>query len=130
MKIKFAPILVLASTVLSTSAFANSLVEGDADAGKTKAITCTACHGQEGNSANPLWPNIAGQSASYTVAQLKAFKSGDRVNPLMTSQAMLLTDEDMNNLAVYFEGLPAAAQAVADASLVNRAESNSARVGR
>ena len=122
MKIKFAPTLALAATLLASPALANSLIEGDAEAGKAKAITCTACHGQEGNSASPLWPNIAGQSARYTVAQLKAFKDGDRADPLMTSQAMLLSDEDMNNIAVYFEGLPAAAQAVADASAVDRAE--------
>ena len=40
----------------------------------------------------------------------------------MSSQAMLLSDEDIANLAVYFESLPAAAQAVADASLVDRGE--------
>lgn len=122
MKIKFAPILTLATTLLATPALANSLVEGDADAGKSRSITCTACHGQEGNSASPLWPNLAGQSASYTVAQLQAFKKGDRSDPLMSSQAMLLSDEDMNNIAVYFEELPAAAQAVSDPSKVDRAE--------
>ena len=69
-----------------------------------------------------MWPNIAGQGAPYIVRQIKAFQSGARSDPLMTSQAMLLSDEDMKDLAVYFESLPAAAQAVADTSLIDRAE--------
>ena len=101
---------------------AESLVDGSADAGKARAITCTACHGPEGKSANPLWPNLAGQNASYLLAQLQAFKSGARQDPLMGAQAMMLSDEDMANLAVYFEGAPAVTQAVADPSLVDRGE--------
>ena len=110
---------------LAVAAFpakANSLIEGSVEDGKAKALTCTACHGAEGNSANALWPNIAGQNAPYTHAQLQAFKDGARVDPLMSSQAMLLSEEDMADLAVYFESLPGAAQAVADASLVARGE--------
>ena len=109
-------------TVAGTAAQATSLVEGSAEAGKSKAITCTACHGPEGNSANPLWPNIAGQGAAYLVAQLKAYKDGTRKDPLMTSQAMLLSDQDMADLAVYFESLPQASQAVADAGQVDKAK--------
>jgi cytochrome c553 len=77
---------------------------------------------------NPLWPNIAGQNANYIVAQLKAFQVGEndapalRSDPLMTSMATLLSDEDIRDLAVYFEGLPAAANSVADADSVARAQ--------
>jgi len=102
--------------------YAESLVDGSIEAGKAKSITCAACHGQEGNSANPLWPNIAGQHAGYLVAQLQAFKNGDRVNALMSSQAMMLTDEDMQNLAVYYEDMPAPAASVADPSTVAKGE--------
>lgn len=101
---------------------AESLIDGSAEDGKTKAVTCAACHGAAGISANPLWPNLAGQGASYLVAQLKAFKEGTRENPLMTSQAMMLSEQDMADLAVYFEGLPAPVQAVADPKLVGKGE--------
>jgi cytochrome c553 len=101
---------------------AESLVDGSADAGKTKSVTCAACHGAEGISVNPLWPNVAGQGAPYIVTQLKAFKEGARQDPLMTSQAMMLSDEDMADLAVYFESLAAPAQAVADPDLVSKGE--------
>jgi len=69
-----------------------------------------------------LWPNIAGQNASYLQAQLMSFKDGSRMDPLMSSQAMMLSEEDIADLAVYFESLPAAAQSVADASTVDRGE--------
>ena len=113
----------MAAVMLASSAAgAESLVDGSIEAGKAKAITCAACHGQEGNSVNPLWPNIAGQHASYVVDQLKAFKDGQRVNALMSSQAMLLTDEDMRNLAVYYESLPSPAAAVANPKTVAKGE--------
>jgi len=77
MKNKYYPILLTAGLALAAlQAQAESLVDGSADAGKARAITCTACHGPEGNSISPMWPNIAGQNAKYLVAQLKAFKEG------------------------------------------------------
>lgn len=123
MKIKLASLLATAGlTLAALNAQASSLIDGSVDDGKAKALTCTACHGPQGNSVNPLWPNIAGQNAPYIVAQLKAFKDGSRQDPLMTSQAMLLSDEDMADLAVYFESLPVAAQAVKDPGTLGRGE--------
>lgn len=123
MKIKLAPLFAIAGLAfVATQAQAESLVDGSADAGKAKALTCTACHGPEGNSSNALWPNIAGQNAPYLLTQLQAFKSGERQDPLMTAQTMLLSDADMADLAVYFESLPAAAQAVQDPGTVARGE--------
>ena len=127
MKKSFVRLFVLTALV-SLQANATSLVDGDAAAGKAKSATCSACHGAEGNSVNPLWPNIAGQNAKYLVAQLKAFQPGDdnqpalRSDPLMTSMALPLSDEDIRDLAVYFEGLPAAANSVADESSIDKAE--------
>jgi len=123
MKIKLTPLFVLASLVLVTTQIrAESLVEGSAEAGKASALTCTACHGAEGNSVNPMWPNLAGQNAPYLLAQLQAFKDGTRSDPLMVGQAMVLSDEAMADLAVYFESLPAAAQSVADEKLIDSGE--------
>jgi len=123
MNIRIASVYALAAILLApVSALAESLVDGSAEDGKAKALTCAACHGQDGNSVNPEWPNIAGQGAPYLVAQLGAFKNGLRQNPLMTSQAMLLSDADMRNLAVYYEALPAAVSSVADPDNVARAE--------
>jgi cytochrome c553 len=124
MKLRLIPILTLTAVALTVNHVeAESLVDGSVDAGKTRAITCTACHGAEGNSVNPLWPNIAGQHAGYIAAQLRAFKSGDRKDPLMAPQSMMLSDSDIANLAVYFESLPAAAMPVADPASVDKGES-------
>ena len=123
MKIKLAPLFAMAGLALiATQVQADSLVDGSADAGKAKALTCTACHGPEGNSISAMWPNIAGQNAPYLLAQLAAFKDGSRTDPLMSSQAMLLSEQDMADLAVYFESLPAAAQSVKNAGTVDRGE--------
>jgi cytochrome c553 len=120
---RLAPIALLTALLLAPPySHAESLVEGSLEAGKSKSVTCAACHGQAGVSVNPLWPNLAGQSADYIVSQLQAFKRGDRVNPLMSSQAMLLSDEDMRNLAVYYESLPQAASAIANPATVAKAE--------
>lgn len=123
MKNQFSALLAAASLLLASAQIqAESLVEGSIEAGKARALTCGACHGPEGNSASPIWPNIAGQNAPYLLDQLKAFKDGSRSDPLMSSQAMMLSDEDMANLAVYFESLPGAAQSVADESLLERGQ--------
>lgn len=123
MKTKVTHLAALALCSLPLAALqAESLVDGDAEAGQSRSITCAACHGPEGNSANPLWPNLAGQHASYIKNQLGAFKEGKRVNALMSSQAMLLSDEDMANLAVYYESKDRAVQTVADPDLVARGE--------
>lgn len=75
---------------------------GTVEAGQAKSATCMACHGMDGNSANPEWPALASQHSSYIVKQLKHFKSGERQNPLMSPMAMILSDQDMEDLAAYF----------------------------
>ena len=80
----------------------NPHVEGDAEAGASKAAVCAACHGPQGNSVNPQWPSLAGQHATYVYDQLKAFKSGDRQNAVMMGQVTSLSDQDMRDLAAYY----------------------------
>jgi len=87
-----------------------------------KATTCAACHGQDGNSVNPIWPSLAGQHSTYIVKQLEAFKSGARTEPLMLGQVMMLNDEDMRNLAVYYSDMPTAAKSVANPATVDRGQ--------
>ncbi len=71
--------------------------------GATKAAVCSACHGPNGNSTNPEWPRLAGQNAIYIVEQLRLFRSGVRNNPIMKPLAATLSDQDIADLAVYFE---------------------------
>ncbi|MBS1201241.1 MAG: cytochrome c subfamily [Proteobacteria bacterium] len=82
-------------------------VTGDAAAGAQKAAVCGACHGVNGNNIiNPEWPNLAGQHASYLAAQLALFKQGIRNNVIMAPNAMLLSEQDMADLAAYFSQQP------------------------
>ena len=123
MKKMFVSMLALSGLMFAAAtAQAESLVQGSVEAGKAKSLTCNACHGADGNSSNAVWPNIAGQNAPYIQAQLLAFKTGVRNNALMSSQAMMLGDEDIANLAVYYESLPGAVQSVADEKLLVRGE--------
>ncbi|MBF0256743.1 MAG: cytochrome c4 [Gammaproteobacteria bacterium] len=90
--------LLLTAPLLSATAQA----AGDAEAGKAKSATCLACHGADGNSANPIWPKLAGQASNYIVDQLTKFKSGARQDPLMAPMAAPLSEQDMADLAAYF----------------------------
>ena len=93
--------LVSVSIVLAVTA-GGVQAAGDAEAGKTKSATCMACHGPDGNSANPIWPKLAGQHPSYIEKQLTDFKGGARKNDLMSPMAMPLSEQDMQDLAAYF----------------------------
>jgi cytochrome c553 len=80
----------------------SSVMAGDAAAGKAKSAICAACHGVDGTSMNPLWPNLKGQKEQYLVKQIKAFRDGDRKDPSMAPMVAMLSDEDIANLAAYF----------------------------
>jgi cytochrome c553 len=92
--------VVTATMMISSPVFA-----GDAEAGKAKAVTCTACHGAKGISAIPLYPNLAGQKEAYIAQQLRNFKSGERNNAIMKGMVMALSETDMDNLAAYYANM-------------------------
>jgi cytochrome c553 len=71
--------------------------------GATKSAVCSACHGPNGNSVNPEWPRLAGQSAVYIAEQLRLFRAGVRTNPVMQPLGATLSDQDIDDLAVYYE---------------------------
>jgi cytochrome c553 len=83
----------------------------DIEAGKTKSAVCAACHGADGNSSNAAWPSLAGQHATYIYKQLTDFKEGRRNDATMIGMVALLNDEDMKNIAAYFESQQAKAVA-------------------
>ncbi|VAW60296.1 Cytochrome c4 [hydrothermal vent metagenome] len=95
---------LLAASVLAMSA-SSAMAGGDAAKGKAKAASCGACHGADGISKVPTYPNLKGQKSAYVVKQLKAFKSGARKDPTMNAMSKPLSDADMANLAAYYESL-------------------------
>lgn len=88
----------LASVVLPCLVYAG----GNAEAGKGKADVCAGCHGANGISAAPIFPNLAGQHAGYLGKQLMDFRSKSRADETMNSIAEELTDEDIADLSAYF----------------------------
>ncbi len=74
-----------------------------------KAAVCTACHGLQGNSPNPDWPNIAGQHPKYFIKQLKDIKASTlRDVPTMRAIVSMLNEQDMDDLAAYYAKMPLA----------------------
>ena len=113
-----ATILMLAVFVITGSAQA----AGSAAAGKAKAGMCLACHGAAGNSVNPQWPNLAGQSAGYIAKQLADFKSGARKEPTMSAMAAGLSKNDMQNLGAYYADLKPRAGTASNEKLAKQGE--------
>jgi cytochrome c553 len=98
----------------------------DVDAGRKKAETCVACHGANGNSTQPQYPVLAGQTARYIYLQLKDFKEGRRTEPQMEPFVKDLTREDMFDLAAYFAAQkPRALAFKADAARAARGKAKS-----
>jgi cytochrome c553 len=82
---------------------ATVLADGNAEAGAAKSAVCSACHGQNGHSINPLWPNLAGQHPGYVSEQVKAIQKGEkRVNPTMQPLVATISDEDIKDIAAYY----------------------------
>ncbi len=98
------PATPLLAAALLMGATATALA-GDPEKGKAKSAVCVACHGTDGISPNPQWPNLAGQKDQYLILALKAYRDGDRQNPIMSPLAQGLSDEDIENLAAYYSGL-------------------------
>jgi len=92
---------ILGAFCLMLAASAPALA-GDPAAGQKKSQACAACHGPDGNSAQPDFPKIAGQHYDYLLKALKDYKSGARKSPIMAPMIANLTPRDMEDLAAYF----------------------------
>ena len=79
---------------------------GDARAGRRLAgAQCAACHGNDGIAVLPEAPNLAGQKAGYTAAQLRHYRGGERKHELMTVVSQGLTDPQIADLAAWYEAI-------------------------
>lgn len=87
--------------VLSASAAAAA----DMAAGRRKAVACIACHGENGVSVVPNTPHLAGQPAIYVADQLRQFRSGRRAGEVMAVIAKSLSDQDLVDLAAWYEAI-------------------------
>lgn len=97
--------IILLTSLILTGSLSFSAQAADIEAGKSKAMMCSACHGAKGVSMIPMYPNLAGQKEQYLVLQLKAFRDGERKNMQMTPMSTGLSDADIENLAAYYASL-------------------------
>ena len=84
----------------------NALAQGDPDAGKELAYTCMGCHGIDGyRNAYPSYrvPKLGGQRSEYIESALKAYRDGTRPHPTMQAQGGSLSDQDIEDIAAWFE---------------------------
>ena len=97
---------LLVASVTAFSAHAQD-AKGDAKAGETKIALCIGCHGIKGYQASfpevYKVPMISGQGAKYIVAALNAYKKGERKHPTMHGVAATMNDQDMADVAAYYE---------------------------
>ncbi len=94
---------LMVSAALALAMNTNSVAQsGDAKAGKQRSLSCTACHGADGNSQVAQFPKIAGQVPGYISQQLMKFKSGERASPIMSGIVGALSEQDMANLDAYY----------------------------
>ncbi len=91
--------------VLSTTLLSGPALAGDATQGRDKAKACAACHGIDGVAKMPHVPNIAGESTIYLEKQLKAFRSGERHDPMMSIIAEGLSDDDIANVSAWYAAI-------------------------
>jgi cytochrome c553 len=94
---------ILFALLLSLASF-SAIAAGDYEAGKIKAYTCTGCHGIAGyKNTYPMYhvPRIGGQTKEYVVIALQGFKSGERKHSTMNLQAEALSNQDIEDIAVY-----------------------------
>jgi len=97
------------ASMIASSARAED-VKANAQAGEKKAAMCIGCHSIPGYQASfpevHKVPMIAGQNAKYLATALAEYKSGDRKHPTMRAIAASLSEQDMADLAAYYEALP------------------------
>jgi cytochrome c553 len=93
---------ILLSAALLAFASGALAASGDSEAGKKKSGPCAACHGENGISVSPEFPNLAGQYPDYIEAALRHYQNGKRKNPIMVAQVKDLSPKDIMDLAAYF----------------------------
>jgi cytochrome c553 len=100
-----------AAVLAAAAAFSCPVLAQDAAAGARKAAACQACHGLDGLSKMPEAPHLAGQPQIYLERSLRAYRSGERRNEVMSLAAKPLSDADIRDLAAYYAAIEIAVKA-------------------
>jgi cytochrome c553 len=114
-------IVLAAALVLGAGAGHAAHAAGPLDErGALQSVTCTACHGQAGNSRSSAMPIIAGQDAAYLKKQIEDYAAGKRLSAEMEPYAKQVLNLGVDDVAAYFASrrreptpIPSPADAVA-----------------
>lgn len=74
--------------------------------GRRQSRSCMGCHGPEGISRVSSYPSLAGLSQEYLASELRAYRDGEREDPMMSSVARNLSDDAIEALSHYYASLP------------------------
>lgn len=98
-------------TALLLASLAGTAGAADMQAGRQLAsMQCQTCHGLDGIATMPVAPHLAGENEIYLQTQLKAFRSGKRVNEMMSVVAKNLSDDDIANVAAWYSAIKITAE--------------------
>ena len=114
MKKSFLSIICL----LATFTASQSLAAGDAAAGESKVAMCSGCHGSDGNSMVAAFPKLAGLGEKYMTQQLRMVKSGERILVEMTGILNGSSDQDLQDMAAYYDSKARQTSGAQDITLV------------
>jgi cytochrome c553 len=123
-------VLLMLAGALSFTAASTVICADEPDAAtaahalQLAVAVCGTCHGTRGNSTYPKYPRLAGQSANYLAAQLKAFRAQSRGDPdavgYMWGMAAELDDATIDALASYYSKQKPEQSPRRDAALIAR----------
>ena len=94
-----AGVLLLTALIVT---HANGTSAGDPISGQAKAAMCLGCHGADGNSLVPTFPKLAGLGHKYLLKQMQDIRDGRRPVALMAGQVDNMSDEDLADIAAFY----------------------------
>jgi cytochrome c553 len=106
--------------LISISANTYVYASGNPAAGQEKSASCQGCHGVDGNSYSPEWPNLASQNTMYLAKQIRDFQSGERKDPTMSAMVGGLSQADVTDIVAYFSTQAVKGDATAKSSAGKR----------
>lgn len=122
MKKSFLSIICLLATFTANQA----LAAGDAAAGESKVAMCAGCHGSDGNSMVASFPKLAGIGEKYMTQQLRMVKSGERIIIEMTGILNGSSDQDLQDMAAYYNSKARQTSGAQDIMLIGISNSDEA----
>lgn len=101
---------------ITANTYADEPLQGDVNRGQAASATCQGCHGPDGNSYSPDWPNLASQNVSYLSKQIHDFQSGARKDPTMSSMVTGLAERDIADIVAFFSSQAVKADATSQSA--------------